>query len=580
LKRIIALFAILVASAFVPIHAENWDRVKPTVTLDATTDSVLISGNGYATAGFQITGTWSGTIKFFSTVNGTTWVAAYATNSQTRASDTTATENGLYLVSLSGTRHVKAQFTAYTSGPAVIYAISTDDPISTAGASGGGGGAEGSVDVLSIAAGNNNIGNVDVVTLPALVAGSANIGDVDVATIAAGDNNIGNVDVVTLPALPSGTNNIGDVDIASIAAGNNNIGDVDIASSALPALASTSTKQSDGSQKTQIVDGSGNVIGATSNSLNVNITGGAGSGGTSATDDAAFTPGSGSGTPMMGLADNESPDAVNEGDVGVVRMTGTRILMVNMRDSSGNELATGAQYKEDTVHTSGDYTTLMGVVRKDTPVQTAGTDGDVSALVNDANGRLHTNVGVFPDNEPFNVAQINGVTPLMGAGNTGTGSPRVTIATDQATLPVNPGTAANWGVGATGSAVPANAEYAGANSAGNLTGIIQPDSSAIINMSTATTTQIVGLTSAKKIFIAAWDVVAAGTGTIKLVYGTGTDCGTGTTDLTPAYSFVANAGIAKGMGFGVIYTVPASNALCVTTSAAVGMQGTVSYTKF
>jgi hypothetical protein len=45
-------------------------------------------------------------------------------------------------------------------------------------------------------------------------------------------------------------------------------------------------------------------------------------------------------------------------------------------------------------------------------------------------------IGTFPDNEPFNVAQINGVTPLMGAGNTGTGSPRVTIATDQTDVAV------------------------------------------------------------------------------------------------------------------------------------------------
>lgn len=33
-----------------------------------------------------------------------------------------------------------------------------------------------------------------------------------------------------------------------------------------------------------------------------------------------------------------------------------------------------------------------------------------------------------------NVSQINGVTPLMGAGNTGTGSQRVTIASDQAAV--------------------------------------------------------------------------------------------------------------------------------------------------
>ena len=67
--------------------------------------------------------------------------------------------------------------------------------------------------VQSIAAGDNNIGNVDVVTLPALVAGTANIGDVD---------------VLTLPALVAGTANIGDVDVLTIAAGDNNIGNVDV----------------------------------------------------------------------------------------------------------------------------------------------------------------------------------------------------------------------------------------------------------------------------------------------------------------------------------------------------------------
>jgi hypothetical protein len=42
----------------------------------------------------------------------------------------------------------------------------------------------------------------------------------------------------------------------------------------------------------------------------------------------------------------------------------------------------------------------------------------------------------LPANQSVNVAQVNGVTPLMGAGNAGTGSPRVTIATDQVVIPV------------------------------------------------------------------------------------------------------------------------------------------------
>lgn len=86
----------------------------------------------------------------------------------------------------------------------------------------------GDVDVLSLpalAAGTNNIGDVDVLTLPALVAGTANIGDVDVLTIAAGDNNIGNVDIVTMPnvTLAAGTNTnevVGDVAHDAAVAGN------------------------------------------------------------------------------------------------------------------------------------------------------------------------------------------------------------------------------------------------------------------------------------------------------------------------------------------------------------------------
>lgn len=51
-----------------------------------------------------------------------------------------------------------------------------------------------------------------------------------------------------------------------------------------------------------------------------------GTGGTSSTDDAVFNVGVDSGTPFMALADETSPDQVNEGDVGVPRMTLNRIL--------------------------------------------------------------------------------------------------------------------------------------------------------------------------------------------------------------------------------------------------------------
>jgi hypothetical protein len=86
------------------------------------------------------------------------------------------------------------------------------------------------VDIVTLpplVAGSANIGDVDVLTLPPLVAGSANIGDVDVLTLpslVAGSANIGDVDVLTLPPLVAGSANIGNVDIESAAATSSNMG--------------------------------------------------------------------------------------------------------------------------------------------------------------------------------------------------------------------------------------------------------------------------------------------------------------------------------------------------------------------
>jgi hypothetical protein len=101
--------------------------------------------------------------------------------------------------------------------------------------------------------------------------------------------------------------------------------------------------------------------------------------------------------------------------------------------------------------------------------------------------------------------------------------------------------------------------------------------SAAIAVSTATTTRLIVGQTGLAVLITHWDVIASGTGTIKLVYGTGATCGTGQVDITGAYSLVAQAGISKGTGL-PLYFVPAGNSVCVTTSAAVGMQGSIGYT--
>jgi hypothetical protein len=134
--------------------------------------------------------------------------------------------------------------------------------------------------------------------------------------------------------------------------------------------------------------------------------------------------------------------------------------------------------------------------------------------------------------------------------------------------------------GSTGAGVPSKATYAGAVSSGNLTGLVQADHSTPINVSTATTTQLVALSSGKAIYITHWDVVVAGADNVTLEYGTGSNCGTGTTALTGAYNLPANGGVSAGVGLSPVIIVPAGDALCILTSAAAQASGVVSYTQF
>lgn len=63
--------------------------------------------------------------------------------------------------------------------------------------------------------------------------------------------------------------------------------------------------------------------------------------------------------------------------------------------------------------------------------------GDVDVLTLPALPAGTNVIGALTANQSVNAAQINGITPLMGNGITGTGSQRVTIASDNTAFPVN-----------------------------------------------------------------------------------------------------------------------------------------------
>ncbi len=113
-----------------------------------------------------------------------------------------------------------------------VQGITNGTPIVQTGSGTAGTAATGVLTVQGIAAmtpllvtlsGTNNIATVTTVTTVSTVTSVTAIAN----ALPAGTNNIGDVDVLTLPALPAGNNNIGDVDVASLpalAAGSNTIG--------------------------------------------------------------------------------------------------------------------------------------------------------------------------------------------------------------------------------------------------------------------------------------------------------------------------------------------------------------------
>lgn len=230
-------------------------------------------------------------------------------------------------------------------------------------------------------------------------------------------------------------------------------------------------------------------------------------------DDSAFVIGTGRVMASGFLADDTAPDTVNEGDIGLARMSLSRVVRVTPGDDAGTPVTYGAgtvaattprmtlasddpavvalQIIDDWDEANRAAVNIIagqvaisaggGAVAANTPRVTLASDdpavaslsvlddwdeanraavntiaGQVGvqggagvvtaltqrvALATDANtiqGTVTANQGTAnatPWNE--NIAQINGVTPLMGGGVTGTGSLRVSLATDANTIQIS-----------------------------------------------------------------------------------------------------------------------------------------------
>jgi len=230
--------------------------------------------------------------------------------------------------------------------------------------------------VAEIPAGTQNIGDVDVLTLPGTAAEGGALPAVFV--VVAGDDG---VDTHPLQLDASGF-------LKAILQANTgvDIGDVDVLS--LPNLLETLV------------------------------------------DDAVFTPATSRVFPMGAEADETTPDSVDEGDIGALRMSLRRELYTQIRDAAGGErganvdvsnnltvvvnaalpagtnnigdvdvlsvvpgtAATNLGKAEDAAHSTGDVGVLLLGVRNDVPTALTSTDLDYSPVAVDSMGHVQVDV--------------------------------------------------------------------------------------------------------------------------------------------------------------------------------------------
>jgi hypothetical protein len=216
-----------------------------------------------------------------------------------------------------------------------------------------------------------------------------------------------------------------------------NSGDVGVQVLAVRKDSGAAIAGTDGDYSPLQVDSSGN--------LRVNIAAGAAAGGTSATDEAAYTPTSSAGTPIMGAADETSPDAAAEGTLAIIRSTLNRALHVNLRDASGNELAVGGgtQYTEDAAATANPTGNALILVREDARAGSlTSADGDNVAARGTNAGELYvkhvdaipvTQSGTWDEvgiNDSGNSITVDNPALSVTGGGVEASALRVTIASD------------------------------------------------------------------------------------------------------------------------------------------------------
>lgn len=103
--------------------------------------------------------------------------------------------------------------------------------------------------------------------------------------------------------------------------------------------------------------------------------------------------------------------------------------------------------------------------------------------------------------------------------------------------------------------------------------------SAVVNVTAGSTTELVSLTASQVIRVCSFAITMSAAGTAQFVYGTGTNCGSGTTSLTGAMTLGTTTPMALSAANGSLFRGATANALCLAAVTG-NVTGFISYAKF
>ncbi len=609
LITVLALLATPAAAQVTPVSR----AASLTTTVCPGAGCIVTGVNGLGAFGMQVTGTFVGTLTVTASIDGSNFAAFPMAPIGGGSATSTMTSTGQWTQSAGGYAYVKIAFTAWTSGTAVVTrtTATAGGPISasiTGGDASASNQTSGTQKTQIVDGSGNVIASTSNALNVAVTSGGSGTTDTDDGTVAGGQSTgLG----ISLNQVWDGSNwkrqTIGTAGTAAA-----QVTTVQGIASGTPISVACSSGCTGGTTDTD----DGTIAGAQSTGLTLalgQVWDGAnwkrmtiGTAGT-ASAQVLTVQGVASMTALTVAGaktnNNAAPGATNVGvlpcQANASVQSWTEGNLVNCStDLSGRQrvladINNGSSTSADNgVSGSAKAQTLPGLANAADPTLTEGRTNAVS-LDLAGNTRVKVNValpagsaviGALVANQSVNVAQINGVTTLMGNGGTGTGSQRVTIANDNTVLPA-------VGAGATGSAVPANAVFTAAkDNSGNTIGDIACTQSKIYDASTNGNTELVAISGSTNIFVCGYELFAAGTVNVSLVAGTGTACAsaisgtpsTGTSGaaaaLTPAWQFTTQTGkLSAFPTHGYLIATGTGNALCLKTSAGQAVQAQVWY---